>query len=90
MLERASPRTGSSVIKPNYVLLQDDKGLQPADNPVAVIRKSVDTAEINSIIDKVNAALTVQEYNTLALQVQDQKLDPKDVAAAFLRSKGLA
>jgi osmoprotectant transport system substrate-binding protein len=82
--------TGSSVIKPNYVLLQDDKGLQPADNPVAVIRKSVDTAEINSIIDKVNAALTVQEYNTLALQVQDQKLDPKDVAAAFLRSKGLA
>lgn len=82
--------TGSSVIKPNYVLLQDDKGLQPADNPVAVIRKSVDTPDINAIIDKVNAALTVEEYNKLALQVQDQKLDPKDVAAAFLRAKGLA
>jgi osmoprotectant transport system substrate-binding protein len=82
--------TGSSVIKPDYVLLQDDKGLQPADNPIAVIRKSVDTPDINVIIDKVNAALTIDEYNKLALQVQDQKLDPKDVAAAFLRSKGLA
>jgi osmoprotectant transport system substrate-binding protein len=82
--------TGSSVIKPNYVLLQDDKGLQPADNPIAVIRKSVDTPDMNATIDKVNAALTIDEYNKLALQVQDQKLDPKDVAAAFLRSKGLA
>jgi glycine betaine/choline ABC-type transport system substrate-binding protein len=45
---------------------------------------------MNATIDKVNAALTIDEYNKLALQVQDQKLDPKDVAAAFLRSKGLA
>lgn len=82
--------TGSSVIKPNYVLLQDDKGLQPADNPVALVRKSVDTADINAIVDKVNAALTTDAYNKLALQVQDQKLDPKDVAATFLKQQGLA
>lgn len=82
--------TGSSVIKPDYVLLQDDKGLQPADNPLAIIRKSVDTPEINSIIDQVNAALTTEEYNKLALQVQNEKQDPKDVASAFLKSKGLA
>ena len=31
--------TGSSVIKPNYVLLKDDKGLQPADNPIALVSK---------------------------------------------------
>jgi osmoprotectant transport system substrate-binding protein len=82
--------TGSSVIKPNYVLLQDDKGLQPADNPIALVRKSVDTPEINTIIDQVNAALTTDEYNKLALQVQNEKQDPKDVASAFLKSKGLA
>ncbi len=82
--------TGSSVIKSNYVLLQDDKGLQPADNPIALVRKSVDTPEINAIIDKVNAALTTEEYNKLALQVQNDKLDPKDVAASFLKQQGLA
>ncbi|MBV8949843.1 MAG: ABC transporter substrate-binding protein [Actinobacteria bacterium] len=82
--------TGSSVIKPDYVLLQDDKGLQPADNPVAVIKKSVDTPAINAIIDKVNAALTVDAYNKLALQVQNDKLDPKTVASAFLKQQGLA
>jgi len=81
--------TGSSVISSNYVLLTDDKGLQPADNPVAVIRKSVDTQAINDIIDKVNAALSTAEYNKLALQVQNEKQDPKDVAAQFLKDHGL-
>jgi osmoprotectant transport system substrate-binding protein len=82
--------TGSSVISSNYVLLTDDKGLQPADNPVAVIRKSVDTQAINDIIDKVNAALTTAEYNKLALQVQNDKQDPKDVASQFLKDHGLS
>ena len=31
--------TGSSVIPKDAVLLTDDKGLQPADNPVFLIRK---------------------------------------------------
>ena len=38
--------TGSSVIKPDYVLLTDDKGLQPADNPIALISKPKATAEV--------------------------------------------
>ncbi len=81
--------TGSSVIKPNYVLLQDDKGLQPSDNPVALVRKSVDSAQLNSIIDAVNAKLTTDAYNKLALQVQNEKQDPADVANAFLKENGL-
>ena len=40
--------TGSSVIKPDYVLLKDDKGLQPADNPIALMRKPKATAEVKS------------------------------------------
>ena len=35
--------TGSSVIKPDYVLLQDDKGLQAADNPI--VRLSMEVRE---------------------------------------------
>ena len=81
--------TGSSVIKPDYVLLQDDKGLQPADNPIALVRKSVDSAQLNTIIDAVNAKLTTDAYNKLALQVQNEKQDPATVAAAFLKDNGL-
>ena len=34
--------TGSSVIDPNFQLLTDDKGLQPANDTIAVWRTSVD------------------------------------------------
>ena len=38
--------TGSSVIDKDFVLLEDDKGLQPADNPTAIINKSKATPEV--------------------------------------------
>ena len=37
--------TGSSVLPVDAVLLRDDKGLQPADNPVLVIRESAATPD---------------------------------------------
>jgi osmoprotectant transport system substrate-binding protein len=81
--------TGSSVIKSDYVLLQDDKGLQAADNPIALVRKSVDSAQLNSIIDAVNAKLTTEAYRDMALKVQNDKQDPAAVAEAFLKDNGL-
>ena len=38
--------TGSSVIDKDFVLLEDDKGLQPADNPTAIINKSKATPDV--------------------------------------------
>src|SRR3954452_2569439 len=54
--------TGSSVIDPDFVLLKDDKGLQPADNPTALIRKEKASDDVKKIIDAVNAKLTVEAY----------------------------
>jgi osmoprotectant transport system substrate-binding protein len=81
--------TGSSIIKDSFVLLKDDKGLQPADNPTAIIREDKADDDVVRIIDGVNEKLTTDEYNTMALAVFNDKLDPKDVAAKFLSDNGL-
>jgi osmoprotectant transport system substrate-binding protein len=81
--------TGSSVIKDSFVLLKDDKGLQPADNPTAIIREDKASDDVIRIIDEVNEQLTTDEYNEMALAVFNDKLDPKDVAAKFLNDNGL-
>ena len=43
--------TGSSVIPKNAVLLTDDKGLQPADNPVFVMRRDKATPAALKIVN---------------------------------------
>jgi osmoprotectant transport system substrate-binding protein len=76
--------TGSSVIPANAVLLRDDKGLQPADNPVLVLREAVATPDVLQVADKVSAAITTSEYNALSLAVSREQRDPTEVAARFL------
>ncbi len=81
--------TGSSVIDPDFVLLNDDKGLQPADNPTALVRESKATPDVKRILDEVNAKLTIEAYNKMATGITEDKLDAKDVAATFLKGNGL-
>jgi osmoprotectant transport system substrate-binding protein len=81
--------TGSSVIDPDYVLLTDDKGLQPADDAIAVWRTSVDTPALDAVIDAVNEKLDTAAYNEMALKIFNDKQDPPDVAQAWLSENGL-
>ena len=81
--------TGSSVIDPDFVLLTDDKGLQPADNAIAVWRTAVDSPALQAVIDAVNAKLDTAAYNVMALKIFNQKLDPADVAKDFLTQNEL-
>jgi osmoprotectant transport system substrate-binding protein len=81
--------TGSSVIKPNYVLLEDDKGLQPADNPVALVREDKVTPDLTSVIESVNEKLTTEAYNEMALKVFNDKEDPADVVTEWLEQENL-
>jgi osmoprotectant transport system substrate-binding protein len=81
--------TGSSVIKPDYVLLKDDKGLQPADNPIALISKPKATTEVKTIITSVNTKLDRAAYNEMALKVFNDKEDPSTVVTAWLKDVGL-
>ena len=72
--------TGSSVIDPDFQLLTDDKGLQPADNAIAVWRTSVDSPALDAVINAVNAKLDTAAYNEMALKIFNDKADPSDVA----------
>jgi osmoprotectant transport system substrate-binding protein len=81
--------TGSSVIDPDFALLKDDKGLQPADNPTALVRESKATDDVKRILDAVNAKLTLEAYNKMSTGITESKLDAKDVAATFLKDNGL-
>jgi osmoprotectant transport system substrate-binding protein len=81
--------TGSSVIPKYAVLLTDDKRLQPADNPVFLIRKDKATAATMKTLNAVSAKLTTAAYNKMSLDISENKEDPSDVAAAFLKKNGL-
>jgi osmoprotectant transport system substrate-binding protein len=81
--------TGSSVIPKDAVLLTDDKGLQPADNPVFLIRKDKASAKTLKILDAVSAKMTTAAYNKMSLDISEQKEDPAAVATAFLKKNGL-
>jgi len=82
--------TGSSVIDPDFVLLKDDKGLQPADNAIAVWRTAVDSPDLDAVINDVNGKLDTAAYNEMALKIFNDKLDPKDVAKEWLAKNGLS
>jgi osmoprotectant transport system substrate-binding protein len=81
--------TGSSVIPKDAVLLKDDKALQPADNPVFLIKKDKANAATMKILNQVSAKLTTAAYNKMSQDVSVNKDDPSDAAAAFLKKNGL-
>ena len=81
--------TGSSIIPKDAVLLKDDKGLQPADNPVFLIKKDKANAATMKILNSVSAKLDTAAYNKMSLDISENKQDPSDVAAAFLKKNGL-
>ncbi len=81
--------TGSSVIKKNYVLLADDKGLQPSDNAIFVVKSSIATSKLKKDAAKVTAALTTAAYNKAALSVFNDKIDPATAATTLLKDAKL-
>jgi osmoprotectant transport system substrate-binding protein len=81
--------TGSSVIDPDFQLLTDDKGLQPADDAIAVWRTAVDSPTLEAVVNAVNAKLDTAAYNEMALKIFNDKADPSAVAKDWLTQNGL-
>ncbi|HEY7104925.1 MAG TPA: ABC transporter substrate-binding protein [Acidimicrobiia bacterium] len=81
--------TGSSVIPKDAVLLTDNKGLQPADNPVFLMRKDKATPAALKIVNDVSSKLTTAAYNKMSLAISNDKEDPSAAAAAFLKAAKL-
>jgi osmoprotectant transport system substrate-binding protein len=81
--------TGSSKIDSDFVLLKDDKGLQPADAAIAVWRTSVDSSALDNVIKSVDSKLDTSAYNEMALKIFNDKQDPSAVAKDWLSKNGL-
>jgi osmoprotectant transport system substrate-binding protein len=77
--------TDSDLNQLGLVVLQDDKHMIAADNVVPVVRTAVATAEVKSVLDKVDAALTTNDLFTMNGQVELLHQDPDAVATAYLQ-----
>ena len=81
-----------SIVARGFVLLDDDKHLQLADNLAPVVRNALlqkDDGTIKRFLNSVSAKLTQPELNDMNKQVSVDKKDSKDVAAAWLKKQGL-
>jgi osmoprotectant transport system substrate-binding protein len=79
----------TSVYDPGFVVLTDDKHLEASDNIVPVIRKAVDTPQIDALINAISAKLTTDQMLTLNKQVDISQQDPAAVATTWLTDNGL-
>jgi len=83
--------TDPNIALKSLVLLEDDKHLQQADNIAPVVRNDLlsKAPDLKDLAGRVSKALTTAELTDLNKQVGLDRKDAKDVAAAYLKSKGL-
>jgi glycine betaine/choline ABC-type transport system substrate-binding protein len=81
--------TNSVIAEEGWILLEDDKGLQDAENITPVVRTEVLDPTIEERLNAISAALTTETMTDLNSRVEIDGEDPADVAADFLGSEGL-
>jgi osmoprotectant transport system substrate-binding protein len=73
------------------VLLEDDKGIQPAQNLTPAVNADflADNPDLEDVFNALSAALTTEDLAAMNLAVDVERQKPEDVAAQFLEDKGL-
>ncbi len=84
--------TDGSLSDLGLVLLEDDKGLQPAQNLIPAVNSDflAQHADVAATLNKLSATLTTDELAAMNLKVDLQRQKPEDVAAEYLSQQGLA
>jgi osmoprotectant transport system substrate-binding protein len=84
--------TDGSLDAQGLVLLQDDKGIQPAQNLTPAVNSAFlkQHPDVSKTLDKLSTVLTTDDLAKLNLEVAAQRQKPEVVAAAYLKDKGLA
>ena len=84
--------TQPDIVVNNFVLLQDDKQTQPADNIAPLVRNDylakVDKAAFSKILNDVSAKMDTATLTDLGKQVSVDKKDIAAVAKAWLQANG--
>jgi osmoprotectant transport system substrate-binding protein len=85
--------TGPEITTNGWVVLEDDKQTQPADNIAPIVRndllKALDAQKFNDTLNAVSAKIDTKTLAQLYYDVAVSHKDLKDVAAAWLKSVGI-
>jgi osmoprotectant transport system substrate-binding protein len=81
--------TDGAIAQNHLVLLEDDKHLWPPYNVAPVVRGALlkDRPEIAIVLNAVSATITDGAAQAMNAAVENEKQDPADVAAAFLKDR---
>ena len=83
--------TDGVIAAKGLVLLDDDRGLNPAENIVPAVRLDIVDAygdDLVELLDKVSAAITTPELTEMNRRAGVDQEDPADIAAEWLADKG--
>jgi osmoprotectant transport system substrate-binding protein len=80
--------TDGGIVANNFVVLQDDKHLEDADNIVPLIRSAVSNSEVDSLLNSIDAKLTTPDLTALNKSADVDKQDPADLAATWVKDHG--
>src|SRR3989442_1093411 len=80
----------TGVYNPDFVVLEDDKHLEAADNLVPLIRSDKDSPDIDTILNAVMAKLTTDNVLAMNKQYDVDKKDAASIAQAFIQQNGLS
>jgi osmoprotectant transport system substrate-binding protein len=72
-----------------WVVLEETKPLQPAQNVVPVGRTDAMTDQVKNALNALSAKITTEELTKLNAQVEVEKKDPEQVARDWLTQQGL-
>ena len=72
----------------NFVVLQDDKHLEAADNVVPLIRTAVANSEVTALLNSIDAKLNTPDLTALNKSADVDKVDPTDVATTWVKNHG--
>ncbi|HEV3400900.1 MAG TPA: ABC transporter substrate-binding protein [Acidimicrobiales bacterium] len=71
-----------------YVVLEDDKKLQNADNVVPIMTARSATDDVRSVLNRVSAALTTEDLTQMNKRAELDKEDPSVLAEGWLKEHG--
>ena len=73
------------------VLLEDDQGIQPAQNLTPAVNSDflADNPDLEDVFNELSAALTTEDLAFMNTEVDLARKKPADVAQTFLEDKGL-
>ena len=81
--------TDGTIADKGFVVLEDDKGLQAADNITPLVRSEILDGEIEALLNEVSAAITEDEITELNKRANVDVEDPATLAEEFLTDAGL-